>query len=167
MRPLFERSMDSTGSVPFSFIISRGWPSKLQTGVQWMRQRLLTWRAGERGEAYLTLVSVWLMASASATCLAPSGPSSLKPMLQTSQMDAATGMSRMDASKAADSCQIRKLVAGGRTRATSSPCSPSNLRRGTWRLLRRGCGLGGCRRESNGHGQRNEQKASTDKDDKG
>ena len=42
VRPLPERSMDSTGSVPLNFMISRGRPSILQAGVEWMRQRLLT-----------------------------------------------------------------------------------------------------------------------------
>ena len=38
---------------------------------------------GERGVAYLTLVSVWLTASASATCFAPSALSELLQRLQT------------------------------------------------------------------------------------
>ena len=59
VRPLRERSMDSTGSVPLSFMISRGWPSTLQTRVDWMRQRLLT-VAGKRAATYLSdLVAVF------------------------------------------------------------------------------------------------------------
>ena len=42
VRSLPERSMDSTGSVPLNFMISRGWPSTLQAGVKWMRHWLLT-----------------------------------------------------------------------------------------------------------------------------
>ena len=34
VRPLYERSMESTRSVPLSFMISRGWPSTLQAGVE-------------------------------------------------------------------------------------------------------------------------------------
>ena len=34
VRLLAESSMDSTGSVPLSFVISRGWPSTLQAGVE-------------------------------------------------------------------------------------------------------------------------------------
>ena len=40
-RPFCERSMDSTGSVPLSFMISRGWSSRLQT-----RDRY-TWMGGK------------------------------------------------------------------------------------------------------------------------
>ena len=34
VRRLLERSMESTGSVPLSFMISRGWPSRLQMRVK-------------------------------------------------------------------------------------------------------------------------------------
>ena len=51
-------------------------PPKLQTGVKWTRQGVLTVAEGQV-VADLTLVSVELTVSMSATCLAPSTPNLL------------------------------------------------------------------------------------------
>ena len=72
VRPLLERSMESTGSVPLSFMISRGWPSRLPTHVELRCQRLLTLFQKSEHKTTNAKAKDWGKASASAVAYSSS-----------------------------------------------------------------------------------------------
>ena len=74
--PLRERSMESTGSVPLSFIISRGWPSRLPIRDKSRCQGVLTVGIG-RAVAYASSLRLEFVLRASLSAFAPSGPTLL------------------------------------------------------------------------------------------
>ena len=82
VRSLLERSMDSTGSSPRNFLISRGVRSNLRARAKRTRQGVLTVKTSSEA-AYLTLVSVLLTLSASAMYIPSSGPTKFPSKLQT------------------------------------------------------------------------------------